>query len=216
MQQHVEEFFDVLHALVYYRLGLRELAKGRDLDSGKAVAAEDAQGAVQQLARFDAELSVCMEKLQGHSYLSALARPIRQYQIDHEVRMLKAALMDRMADPVGFERNFATLFPTTIYHLTPDLDRLRAAMDAVDVKEPLGRRRPALDLAATRAVSHLRGHTVRVRTIKEAQTATAQVRSAAGTEPPPIRNEAEWEVFLNGEPAKHIEWGDLLGRKGRK
>jgi hypothetical protein len=215
-QQHVDEFFDVLHALVYYRLGLRELTLGLDMTSGKSVPPEAVEDGKAQLARFDAQLLVCWEKLQGHSFLYAMARKIRQFQIDYEVRLLKAALMSRLADAKRFDKNFDNLFPTTTYRVSPDLVRLRQAIDAEDVQEPLRRRPMALDLAATRAVSHLRGQTVRVRSIKQAQSTAAKARQQRGVEPPDVRAEADWEVTLDGEPIKPLEWSDMIREARRK
>ena len=207
-QQRVEEFFETLHALVYYRLGLRELVKGRDMTSGKTVPTAAAEDAGRQLARFDAELMVCIEKLEGASFLRAQAHSIRQFRIAHEVRLLEAVLARRLADPADFERNFNTMFPTTTYHLSPDLENLRAAIDAPDVRQKLSGRRPAIREAAALAVSHLRGHTVRVRTIKEAQSVMSRVEAAAGIETPPLDTSAELE-------GHHRRRGGEAGRMGR-
>lgn len=215
-QQRVEEFFDTLHALVYYRLALRELAKGRDMTSGKPVPSDAVEDANRQLALFDAELMVCMGKLEGASFLKAQAHPIIQFQIARELRVLEAVLTDRLADPANFERNFATMFPTTTYHLPPDLARLRAAIDAPNVKEKLSGRSPAIREAAALAVSHLRGYPISVRTIKGHSALAKKVEAAAGIEPPPVRADAEWEITLDGEPLKPLEWSDMIAAARRK
>jgi hypothetical protein len=102
------------------------------------------------------------------------------------------------------------MFPTTTYQLSPELVELRKAIDAPDVQAKMSGRRPAIREAAAIAVSHLRGHTVRVRTIKEAQSVTQKAQKTAGVKPMPVKADAEWEIIIDGEPAKHIEWSDLI------